>query len=128
MRCPELISQFGNQIGSANGFNIGGSPGFSLLTGNATINGANNGVNVAPIVGGVPTALGGASHPVIRTHRLSSKGNTRLIASTQVHAFNGEESTARIGQRVPVQTAQTYPFGIQTGQPATGTNFHRGFP
>ena len=49
--------QFGNQIGSANGFNIGGSPGFSLLTGNATINGANNGVNVAPIVGGVPTAL-----------------------------------------------------------------------
>ena len=67
--------QFGNQIGSANGFNIGGSPGFSLLTGNATINGANNGVNVAPIVGGVPTSSGsGASHPVIRTHRLSKQG------------------------------------------------------
>jgi general secretion pathway protein D len=44
-----------------------------------------------------------------------SKNNTKLIASTQVHAFNGEESTARIGQRVPVQTAQAYPFGIQTG-------------
>ena len=52
-----------------------------------------------------------------------------MIASTQVHAFNGEESTARIGQRVPVQTAQTYPFGIQTGQPAQGTNFPTGgFP
>ena len=121
--------QFGNQIGSANGFNIGGSPGFSLLTGNATINGANNGVNVAPIVGGVPTALAAAL--VIPSSVLTafqSKGNTRLIASTQVHAFNGEESTARIGQRVPVQTAQTYPFGIQTGQQPTGTNFPTGEP
>src|SRR5215204_2883669 len=52
--------QFGNQIGAANGFNIGGSPGFSLLTGNATVNGANNGVNVAPIVAGVPSALAAA--------------------------------------------------------------------
>jgi len=49
-----------------------------------------------------------------------SKNNTKLIASTQVHAFNGEESTARIGQRVPVQTAQAYPFGVQTGTPNSG--------
>ena len=124
--------QFGNQIGSANGFNIGGSPGFSLLTGNATINGANNGVNVAPIVAGVPTALAAAL--VIPQSVLSAfmaKGNTKLIASTQVHAFNGEESTARIGQRVPVQTAQTYPFGVQTGDPVKGSNTNfpsGGFP
>jgi general secretion pathway protein D len=58
-----------------------------------------------------------------------SKGNTKLIASTQVHAFNGEESTARIGQRVPVQTAQAYPFGIQTGTPPAGSAFPSGgFP
>jgi len=58
-----------------------------------------------------------------------SKDNTKLIASTQVHAFNGEESTARIGQRVPVQTAQAYPFGIQTGQPSTPGGFPTGgFP
>ena len=122
--------QFGNQIGSANGFNIGGSPGFSLLTGNATVNGANNGVNVAPIVGGVPSALAAALViPQSVLTAFMAKGNTKLIASTQVHAFNGEESTARIGQRVPVQTAQTYPFGIQTGQPAQGTNFPTGgFP
>jgi general secretion pathway protein D len=49
-----------------------------------------------------------------------SKQNTKLVASTQVHAFNGEESTARIGQRVPVQTAQAYPFGVQTGTPVPG--------
>ena len=121
--------QFGNQIGG-NNMTIGGSPGFSLLTGNATVNGVNNGVNVASLVGGVPTALAAAL--VIPQSVLSafqSKNNTKLIASTQVHAFNGEESTARIGQRVPVQTAQTYPFGIQTGQPAQGTNFPTGgFP
>ncbi len=124
--------QFGNQIGnvgSGSTFNIGGSPGFSLLTGNGTINGG-NGVNLAPLVGGIPTALAAAL--VIPSSVLTafqSKANTKLIASTQVHAFNGEESTARIGQRVPVQTAQTYPFGVQTGQPAQGTNFPTGgFP
>jgi general secretion pathway protein D len=58
-----------------------------------------------------------------------SKDRTKLIASTQVHAFNGEESTARIGQRVPVQTAQAYPFGIQTGTPNNNTGFPTGgFP
>jgi general secretion pathway protein D len=46
-----------------------------------------------------------------------------------VHAFNKEESTARIGQRVPVQTAQAYPFGVQTGTPTPGSNFPSGgFP
>lgn len=35
-----------------------------------------------------------------------SKGNTKLLASTQIHAFNNEDSSARIGQRVPVRTAQ----------------------
>jgi type II secretory pathway component GspD/PulD (secretin) len=31
-----------------------------------------------------------------------SKSNTKLLASTQIHAFNNEDSSARIGQRVPV--------------------------
>ena len=35
-----------------------------------------------------------------------NKANTKLLASTQIHAFNNEDSSARIGQRVPVQTAQ----------------------
>ena len=78
----------------------------------------------------MPTALAAAL--VIPSSVLTayeSKNRAKLIASTQVHAFNNEESTARIGQRVPVQTAQAYPFGIQTGQPATGTNFPTGgFP
>ena len=115
--------QFGNQVGTpgSNGtFSIGGSPGLSILTDNGTVRSGNGifdrGVNLAGIAGGVPTALAAALiiPPSVLT-AFQSKGNTKLIASTQVHAFNGEESTARIGQRVPVQTAQAYPFGIQTG-------------
>src|ERR1051325_8598689 len=34
-----------------------------------------------------------------------SKSDTKLIASTQIHAFNNEDSSARIGQRVPVRSA-----------------------
>lgn len=127
------LLQFGNQIGTGV-FNIGGSPGFALLTDNAVTQGrtaAENtrGVNVASIVGGVPTALAAALviPPSVLT-AFRSKDNTKLIASTQVHAFNGEESKARIGQRVPVQTAQAYPFGVQTGQPTTGQGGQGIFP
>lgn len=120
------LMQLGNQIGTpgSNGvFSIGGSPGFSLLTDNGIVNGgAGRGVNLGAFVGSVPTALAGALviPPSVLT-AFQSRNNTKLIASTQVHAFNGEESTARIGQRVPVQTAQAYPFGVQTGTPNNGT-------
>jgi general secretion pathway protein D len=96
---------FGNQLGPGSDFNLGGSPGFTILSDAATLGG--QGVNVASIVGGIPTALAAAvvfPPSVFRAFR--SRDNTKLVASTQVHAFNGEESTARIGQRVPVQTAQ----------------------
>jgi general secretion pathway protein D len=114
------LLQLGNQIGTGN-FNIGGSPGFALLTDNAVVNGSQGrGVNLGIAN---PTALAAALviPPSILT-AFQSKNNTKLIASTQVHAFNGEESTARIGQRVPVQTAQAYPFGVQTGTPNNGSN------
>ncbi|HEY8560411.1 MAG TPA: secretin N-terminal domain-containing protein [Pyrinomonadaceae bacterium] len=52
-----------------------------------------------------------------------SKGNTKLLASTQIHAFNNEDSSARIGQRVPVRTA-TISNGFNTG---TNTGNNTGF-
>jgi general secretion pathway protein D len=108
--------QFGNQIGTAgSAFSIGGSPGFALLTDNGVVNRDGRGVNLNILN---PTALAAALViPQSVLTAFASKSNTKLIASTQVHAFNGEESTARIGQRVPVQTAQAYPFGVQTGTP-----------
>jgi len=120
------LMQFGNQVGipaqGASTFSIGSSPGFALLTDNAVTQGG-RGVNLGITT---PTALAAALliPPSVLT-AFQSKNNTKLIASTQVHAFNGEESTARIGQRVPVQTAQAYPFGIQTGSPTPNSN---GFP
>jgi general secretion pathway protein D len=121
--------KWGNQVGTGD-FNLGGSPGFSLLGLGGVPSPSFPGVNLAPVLGGVPTALAAALViPQISFNALRSNDNTRLVASTQVHAFNGEESTARIGQRVPVQTAQAYPFGVQTGQPATGTAYPTGgFP
>jgi general secretion pathway protein D len=123
------LLQLGNQIGGTSNFSIGGSPGFALLTDNAVVNASQGrGVNLGLTN---PTALAAALvlPPSVLT-AFQSKNNTRLIASTQVHAFNGEESTARIGQRVPVQTAQAYPFGVQTGTPVNnqGVFPSGGFP
>ena len=121
--------QFGNQIGVTADTGIGGSPGFSLLTDNGVVNNIGRGVNLGALVGGVPTSLAAALViPPSVLRAFTSRDNTKLIASTQVHAFNGEESQARIGQRVPVQTAQAYPFGVQTGTPVTGTGSTSVFP
>lgn len=125
------LLQFGNQMGAGQ-FNLGGSPGLSVLTSNGTTSTGSPGVDLRSIVGLVPT--GAAAALVIPPSVLTafqSRNNSRLLASTQIHAFNNEESTARIGQRVPVQTAQAYPFGVQTGNAnsSTGNNFPSGgFP
>jgi len=119
------LLQIGNQLGAGN-FNLGGSPGLAVLTSNGTTSTGHTGVDLRSIVGLSPTAAAAAL--VIPSSVLTafqSKNNSKLLASTQIHAFNNEESTARIGQRVPVQTAQQYPFGVQTG---TTTTPNTGFP
>ena len=127
------LLQLGNQIGSASSdsrITLGGSPGLAVPTANGALTSRQTGVNLASIIGGTPTAAAAALliPPSVFT-AFQAKDNTRLIASTQVHAFNGEESSARIGQRVPVQTAQAYPFGIQTGTSTTNNGFPTGgFP
>lgn len=106
------LLQFGNQIGTAgdNGTlrNLGGV-GFPIVRDGPT----------APITTKLPftgaDALGIAlGLPVSNFTALQSKSNTKLIASTQIHAFNNEDSSARIGQRVPVRTA-TFQTGNNTG-------------
>src|SRR5206468_6739050 len=53
--------------------------------------------------------------PAANLAAFQSKGTTRLVASTQIHAFNNEDSSATIGQRVPVKTAT-----VQTGNAVGG--------
>jgi general secretion pathway protein D len=121
------LLQFGNQVGSADGsvITLGGASGVRAVGGSQQV--ANQ------VFGSVPTAIGAAILlPASTLQALQDKNRSRLLASTQVHAFNGEESSARIGQRVPVQTAQTYPFtNTNTGTGSGGTTggvFGSGFP
>lgn len=106
------LMQFGNQLGDSTSLTtLGGN----RSTG-TTFGGLARAVAAGATATNLPASFGAALVlPASQLQALQSKSNTKLIASTQVHAFNGEESTARIGQRVPVQTAQAFPFGVQTG-------------
>ncbi|HZB43607.1 MAG TPA: secretin N-terminal domain-containing protein, partial [Pyrinomonadaceae bacterium] len=102
----EDLMQFGNQIGTGDTLtNLGGiQKGLSVFGGSRQV--------VTQALAAVPTALGAAFIvPPTALSALQRRDNTRLVASTQVHAFDGEKSTAHIGQRVPVQTATVSPYG-----------------
>ncbi len=99
------LLKFGNQIGGESALtNLGGTtPGVVGLGGNELFGQITKAF----------TAFGvGINLPSAQLQAFQSKGNTKLLASTQVHAFNNEESTARIGQRVPVQTASVFAGGV----------------
>lgn len=116
------LLEVGNQFGTeATLGNLGGiQKGFSILAGSREV--------VTQGVGAVtaPTALGAALIlPASTLAAIQRKDQTRLIASTQVHAFDGELSTAHIGQRVPIQTASVTPFGgvsADAKNPASNVN------
>jgi general secretion pathway protein D len=103
------LMQFGNQLGTSGQLtNIGGAqlPFVTAGTTQSITSGLPfKGIDLASIALGLPISSIAA---------LQSKNNTKLLASTQIHAFNNEDSSARIGQRVPVRTAT-----FQTG--ATNT-------
>lgn len=94
------LLQLGNQIGNDSTLTNLGGVGFPFARSGTT----------QPITSNIPfPGLGNSSIavglPVSTISALQSKNNTKLIASTQIHAFNNEDSSARIGQRVPVRTA-----------------------
>lgn len=100
------LLQFGNQIGTAAQLGNLGGVGLPVVRSGST----------APLTQALPfvgslvdvgsIALGIPNSSIVA---LQSKSNTKLLASTQIHAFNNEDSSARIGQRVPVRTASFSP-------------------
>jgi len=95
------------------GNQIGGSVGGQLNN----LGGSNQAV--FPVTGGFGAGIltrvaTGLLIPSSVISAFESKNNTKLLASTQIHAFNNEDSSARIGQRVPVQTAQFVGVGATT--------------
>jgi general secretion pathway protein D len=124
------LMQFGNQLGSDTTLtNLGGVQSGAV----AFLNGVRQVGTAGGLSGALPQSLSAALIlPASAIAAFQRKDHTKLLASTQIHAFNNEESTARIGQRVPVQTAQTYPFSTTpttgTGGGTTGGVFSGGFP
>lgn len=110
------LLQFGNQVGNAASLtNLGGS-----TRGVVTANGSSNLFGTAASF--IPQTFGvGLVIPAINLIALQSKSNTKLIASTQIHAFNNEKSSAVIGQRVPVRTATISNGFNGGGNPAGNT-------
>ena len=111
------LLQFGNQIGSKGQLtNLGGTTtGVVGLGGGSGTNADKLSTllsSATNIVNGVFGA--GLILPASSLQAFQDKSDTKLIASTQIHAFNNEDSSARIGQRVPVRSAT-----FQTGG---GTN------
>jgi general secretion pathway protein D len=114
------LMQLGNQIGTEAGLtNFGGTTQGAI--GNSNFGRTVNSAGAASII---PRAFGvGLVIPAINLIAFQRKSNTRLLASTQIHAFNNEDSSARIGQRVPVQTAQLLGFNQNPGTGTGQNNF-----
>ena len=104
------LLQFGNQLGTAGQLgNLGGVQlpfATSGTTQSITSGLPFKGIDLASIAIGLPLSSIAA---------FQNKTNTKLLASTQIHAFNNEDSSARIGQRVPVKTASYNPGNNQQG-------------
>ena len=114
------LLQFGNQLGDDTSLvNLGGTRAAATTFSHLGRVVTGSGATAVTLPGSLGAAL---ILPASSIQALQTRNRTKLLASTQVHAFNNEESTARIGQRVPVQTAQAYPFGVQTGQTTGTTN------
>jgi general secretion pathway protein D len=124
------LLQFGNQIGNSGSLvNLGGTT--SSIIGNnefgrtpARPENSTTGTVVSAAATVVPRAFGiGLVIPAVNLVALQSKNNSKLIASTQIHAFNNEDSSARIGQRVPVRSATIANNFNNTGNNNNGGNF-----
>jgi general secretion pathway protein D len=103
------LLQIGNQVGSTTSLsNLGGISAGSLLYRGTP----------ALALGTSTVGLGsglGLLIPPSSLSLLQGKTNTRLLFSTQVHAFDDEKSSTRVGSKVPVQTASVYNGLVNTG-------------
>ncbi len=98
------LLQLGNQIGTQSQLtNLGGTTSGVVGVGGNTLFGTigHTAATVIPSIFGAGFVL-----PSSNLQAYTKKSNNKLIASTQIHAFNNEDSSARIGQRVPVRSAQ----------------------
>jgi general secretion pathway protein D len=125
------LLQFGNQVGTQQQLQggLGGTQqGQIRLGGQGLLTAATATAAGALIPSIIPT---GILLPSASLSAFQSKNDTKLLAFSQIHAFNNEDSSARIGQRVPVQSAQYLGVGGQVpnnggfGQTANVINYEQ---
>ena len=118
--------QIGNQFATSSsngGPSLAGFGGlFNPLTTTTTTTPAtgNPVTTTAPIFAGLTALLGpgvALAVPPSTISLLQNKGRSKLINRSTVRAFEGEETETKVGQSVPVQTAQIPSYT----QPVTGT-------
>ncbi|HEV3469423.1 MAG TPA: secretin N-terminal domain-containing protein [Pyrinomonadaceae bacterium] len=106
------LLELGNQLGTASTLgNLGGLQPSTVVV--------NRGASLLAAGNSLHSGLG-ILIPSSAISAFQRKDNTRLIFSTQVHAFDDEKSETRIGSKVPVQTASVF-NGI-VNQPTTNNN------
>ena len=124
------LLQIGNQFvanstGGPSLTNFGGFFGPKSVTTDPIRDAAGNIIQAATtkaIYGGLTALVGpgmAIAVPASQLSALQTKGRSKLIARSQVRAFEGEETETKVGQSVPVQTAQL-PY-YSTGTPTTAT-------
>ena len=108
------LLQFGNQVGTQSQLtNLGGSQTGQVRLGGQGLFNAAVGTAAATVMSSViPT---GIILPSANLTAFQSKNDTKLLAFSQIHAFNNEDSSARIGQRVPVKSASFNTGVVNTG-------------
>ncbi len=112
------LLQVGNQVGSQQSLSsLGGIAAGSLLYRGTPALSIGTGTAASTV--GLGSGLG-LLIPPSTLSIFQSKTNTRLLFSTQVHAFDDEKSSTRVGSKVPVQTASVY-NGITAPTSGTGT-------
>jgi general secretion pathway protein D len=110
------LLKLGNQIGTEAGLtNLAGTTSTALGNNEFRPPGATAGSIISRAFG-IGVVL-----PSVNLVAFQNRQNTKLLASTQIHAFNNEDSSARIGQRVPVRTA-SISNGISNPTPGGGNN------
>src|SRR5215213_1778939 len=115
------LLQIGNQVGAGpagtvlgNLTNLGGLQPSTVIV--------NRGAQLIAGAASLHSALG-LLIPSSALSLYQSNTNTRLLFSTQVHAFDDEKSSTRVGSKVPVQTASVYNGLVaQPGGNGTGNN------
>ena len=107
------LLQFGNQIGTQNQLtNFGGSQSGAVRFGSNPLTTVVGTAAATAISSIIPT---GIILPAANLSAFQKKDDSKLLAFSQIHAFNNEQSSARIGQRVPVRSATFQTGGVNTG-------------